>query len=155
MADLSIEFAGIKSPNPFWIASGPPSNTAYQAHRAFEAGWGGVVWKTIGEPIVNSCSCNRRRRAVTTSWAVVFVGDASAGSAPALATLEDACSSHGWTLGSLQICDLTGSAANHAGEPEASVFHPSEIELGETTRDLTEVATVLSWDRAASGIEAR
>ncbi len=53
MADLSCNLAGIKSPNPFWVASGPPSNTAYQAHRAFEAGWGGVVWKTIGEPIVN------------------------------------------------------------------------------------------------------
>ena len=56
MADLSINLAGIRSPNPFWIASGPPSNTAYQAHRAFEAGWGGVVWKTIGEPIVNVSS---------------------------------------------------------------------------------------------------
>src|SRR5258705_4715640 len=56
MADLSINLAGIQSPNPFWIASGPPSNTAYQAHRAFEAGWGGVVWKTIGEPIVNVSS---------------------------------------------------------------------------------------------------
>ena len=56
MADLSINFAGIKSPNPFWVASGPPANTAYQCHRAFEAGWGGVVWKTIGDPIVNVSS---------------------------------------------------------------------------------------------------
>ncbi len=56
MADLSINFAGIKSPNPFWVASGPPSNTAGQAHRAFEAGWGGLVWKTIGEAIVNTSS---------------------------------------------------------------------------------------------------
>lgn len=56
MADLSIDFCGIRSPNPFWVASGPPANTAYQAHRAFEAGWGGVVWKTIGEPIVNTSS---------------------------------------------------------------------------------------------------
>jgi dihydropyrimidine dehydrogenase (NAD+) subunit PreA len=56
MADLSINLAGIKSPNPFWVASGPPSNSAYQAHRAFEAGWGGVVWKTIGDPIVNVSS---------------------------------------------------------------------------------------------------
>jgi dihydropyrimidine dehydrogenase (NAD+) subunit PreA len=56
MADLSINFAGIKSPNPFWVASAPPSNTAYQCHRAFEAGWGGVVWKTIGEPIINVSS---------------------------------------------------------------------------------------------------
>src|SRR5436309_8389422 len=56
MADLSINLAGIKSPNPFWVASGPPANTGYQAHRAFEAGWGGVVWKTIGDPIVNVAS---------------------------------------------------------------------------------------------------
>lgn len=56
MADLSINLAGIKSPNPFWIASGPPGNTGYQCERAFDAGWGGVVWKTIGEPIVNVSS---------------------------------------------------------------------------------------------------
>ena len=56
MANLSINFAGIKSPNPFWVASGPPSNTARQAHRAFEAGWGGLVWKTIGDAIVNTSS---------------------------------------------------------------------------------------------------
>ncbi|MGD0258742.1 MAG: NAD-dependent dihydropyrimidine dehydrogenase subunit PreA [Verrucomicrobiota bacterium] len=56
MADLSINLAGIKSPNPFWVASGPPSNTAHQAHRAFEAGWGGIVWKTISDAIVNTSS---------------------------------------------------------------------------------------------------
>jgi dihydropyrimidine dehydrogenase (NAD+) subunit PreA len=56
MADLSINLGGIKSPNPFWVASGPPSNTAYQAHRALEAGWGGIVWKTIGDAIVNTSS---------------------------------------------------------------------------------------------------
>jgi len=56
MADLSVDFCGVKSPNPFWIASGPPGNTAHQCHRAFEAGWGGVVWKTIGDPIVNTSS---------------------------------------------------------------------------------------------------
>ncbi len=56
MADLSINCAGIKSPNPFWVASGPPANTGYQAQRAFDAGWGGVVWKTIGDPIVNVSS---------------------------------------------------------------------------------------------------
>ena len=56
MADLSISLAGIRSPNPFWVASGPPSNTAHQAHRAFEAGWGGIVWKTISDDIVNTSS---------------------------------------------------------------------------------------------------
>ncbi|MBI3367210.1 MAG: NAD-dependent dihydropyrimidine dehydrogenase subunit PreA [Burkholderiales bacterium] len=56
MADLRNTFAGISSPNPFWLASAPPTDKAYNVHRAFEAGWGGVVWKTLGEdgpPIVN------------------------------------------------------------------------------------------------------
>ncbi len=53
MADLSINFAGIKSPNPFWLASAPPANSGDQVHRAFEAGWGGAVWKTIGGPVLN------------------------------------------------------------------------------------------------------
>jgi dihydropyrimidine dehydrogenase (NAD+) subunit PreA len=56
MANLSSEFLGIKSPNPFWLASAPPTDKEYNVRRAFEAGWGGVVWKTLGEdgpPIVN------------------------------------------------------------------------------------------------------
>jgi dihydropyrimidine dehydrogenase (NAD+) subunit PreA len=55
MADLSTTFLGIKSPNPFWLASAPPTDKAYNVNRAFEAGWGGAVWKTLGEdpPIVN------------------------------------------------------------------------------------------------------
>ncbi|MBU5352644.1 NAD-dependent dihydropyrimidine dehydrogenase subunit PreA [Paenibacillus barcinonensis] len=56
MADLSINLAGIQSPNPFWLASAPPTNTGYQVQRAFEAGWGGAVWKTLGEPIINTSS---------------------------------------------------------------------------------------------------
>lgn len=56
MADLSINLAGIKSPNPFWLASAPPTNSGYQVMRAFEAGWGGAVWKTLGDPIVNVSS---------------------------------------------------------------------------------------------------
>ncbi len=53
--DLASEFLGIRSPNPFWLASAPPTDKAYNVNRAFEAGWGGVVWKTLGEdpPIVN------------------------------------------------------------------------------------------------------
>ena len=53
MADLSIDFAGVRSPNPFWLASAPPTNSGPQIHRAFEAGWGGAVWKTIGSPVLN------------------------------------------------------------------------------------------------------
>ena len=56
MADLSIDLAGIRSPNPFWLASAPPTNSGYQVMRAFAAGWGGAVWKTLGEPIVNVSS---------------------------------------------------------------------------------------------------
>jgi dihydropyrimidine dehydrogenase (NAD+) subunit PreA len=48
MADLSSEFVGIKSPNPFWLASAPPTDKEYNVVRAFKAGWGGVVWKTLG-----------------------------------------------------------------------------------------------------------
>lgn len=47
--DLSIDFAGIRSPNPFWLASAPPTDKAYNVVRAYQAGWGGVVWKTLGE----------------------------------------------------------------------------------------------------------
>lgn len=48
MANLSTRFAGISSPNPFWLASAPPTDKAYNVRRAFAAGWGGAVWKTLG-----------------------------------------------------------------------------------------------------------
>ncbi len=54
--DLSSEIAGIKSPNPFWLASAPPTNMGSMVQRAFEAGWGGAVWKTLGDPIINVSS---------------------------------------------------------------------------------------------------
>ena len=56
MADLTTNFLGITSPNPFWLASAPPTDKEYNVRRAFEAGWGGVVWKTLGAegpPVVN------------------------------------------------------------------------------------------------------
>lgn len=56
MANLHSNFIGIKSPNPFWLASAPPTDKEYNVRRAFVAGWGGVVWKTLGEagpPVVN------------------------------------------------------------------------------------------------------
>ncbi|PWE32836.1 NAD-dependent dihydropyrimidine dehydrogenase subunit PreA [Maritimibacter sp. 55A14] len=48
MATLQTDFIGIRSPNPFWLASAPPTDKEYNVRRAFEAGWGGVVWKTLG-----------------------------------------------------------------------------------------------------------
>jgi dihydropyrimidine dehydrogenase (NAD+) subunit PreA len=56
MADLRTNCAGIKSPNPFWLASAPPANSGEQIMRAFDAGWGGAVWKTLGTPIQNVSS---------------------------------------------------------------------------------------------------
>ena len=56
MADLTTNFIGIKSPNPFWLASAPPTDKEVNVRRAFDAGWGGVVWKTLGSegpPVVN------------------------------------------------------------------------------------------------------
>jgi dihydropyrimidine dehydrogenase (NAD+) subunit PreA len=56
MPDLSTNTGGIQSPNPFWLASAPPANSGRQVQRAFEAGWGGAVWKTLGVPIQNVSS---------------------------------------------------------------------------------------------------
>src|SRR3954451_3970183 len=56
MVDLRTSFVGVKSPNPFWLASAPPTDRKTNVERAFRAGWGGVVWKTLGEagpPVVN------------------------------------------------------------------------------------------------------
>jgi len=49
MVDITSNFLGIASPNPFWLASAPPTDKEVNVVRAFEAGWGGVVWKTLGE----------------------------------------------------------------------------------------------------------
>ncbi len=41
MVDITSNFCGIKSPNPFWLASAPPTDKQYNVERAFEAAWGG------------------------------------------------------------------------------------------------------------------
>ena len=58
MADLRCNIAGVDSLNPFWLASAPPTDKYINCRRAFEAGWGGVVWKTLGDnpPVVNVSS---------------------------------------------------------------------------------------------------
>ncbi len=54
MADLSSFFTGIRFENPFLLSSAPPTESESNILRAFEAGWGGVVTKTIGlHPVVN------------------------------------------------------------------------------------------------------
>src|SRR4051812_6180780 len=56
MADISADFLGIRSPNPYWLASAPPTDKKINVLRAFEAGWGGVVWKTLGSQVKNVSS---------------------------------------------------------------------------------------------------
>jgi len=51
---LSTTFTGIQFENPFLLASAPPTESDSNILRAFEAGWGGVVVKTIGmHPVIN------------------------------------------------------------------------------------------------------
>lgn len=56
MADLRNTYLGISSPNPFWLASAPPTDKYHNVRRALDAGWGGVVWKTLGSQIKNVSS---------------------------------------------------------------------------------------------------
>jgi len=54
MPDLSTTFTGVRFRNPFVLSSAPPTESESNILRAFEAGWGGVVTKTIGlHPVVN------------------------------------------------------------------------------------------------------
>jgi dihydropyrimidine dehydrogenase (NAD+) subunit PreA len=52
--DLATTFTGVRFQNPFLLSSAPPTESESNILRAFEAGWGGVVTKTIGlHPVVN------------------------------------------------------------------------------------------------------
>lgn len=46
--DISVEMCGIKFPNPFGLASAPPTTSAAMIRRAFEQGWGFALTKTFG-----------------------------------------------------------------------------------------------------------
>ena len=45
--DVSIEVCGIKFPNPFGLASAPPTTSGPMIRRAFESGWGFALTKTF------------------------------------------------------------------------------------------------------------
>jgi len=57
MVDLSIEFAGIRFRNPLIVASSTPTKDAKSMKKAIDAGFGGVVAKTL---CGNSSSFGRR-----------------------------------------------------------------------------------------------
>jgi dihydropyrimidine dehydrogenase (NAD+) subunit PreA len=46
--DLSVEFCGVRFPNPFVLAAAPPTDSGEMIARGYEAGWGGAVVKTLG-----------------------------------------------------------------------------------------------------------
>ena len=46
--DLSVEFLGVHFENPFCLSSSPVGNCYDMCKKAYEVGWGGVVFKTIG-----------------------------------------------------------------------------------------------------------
>src|SRR5215471_18438784 len=53
-AQLAVTFTGLRFENPFLLSSAPPTESDSNIMRAFEAGWAGVVTKTIGlHPVVN------------------------------------------------------------------------------------------------------
>ena len=46
LVDISVEMCGMKFPNPFGLASAPPTTSSTMIRRAFEAGWGFALTKT-------------------------------------------------------------------------------------------------------------
>lgn len=54
--DLSVTFCGVKFPNPFCLSSSPVGNCYEMCAKAYDTGWGGIVFKTIGFFIANEVS---------------------------------------------------------------------------------------------------
>lgn len=54
--DLSIEFCGVKCENPFFLSSSPVGSNYDMCKKAFDQGWGGIVYKTVGYWIPDECS---------------------------------------------------------------------------------------------------
>ena len=54
--DLSINYLGVDCENPFFLSSSPVGSNYDMCAKSLEAGWGGIVYKTIGEFIADECS---------------------------------------------------------------------------------------------------
>ncbi len=54
--DLSIDYLGVKCENPFFLSSSPVGGNYDMVAKCFEAGWGGVFFKTIGKFVADECS---------------------------------------------------------------------------------------------------
>lgn len=54
--DLSIDYLGVRCENPFFLSSSPVGSNYEMVAKAFETGWGGVFYKTIGIFVADECS---------------------------------------------------------------------------------------------------
>lgn len=54
--DLSIEYLGVKCENPFFLSSSPVGGNYDMVAKAYESGWGGVFYKTVGIFVADECS---------------------------------------------------------------------------------------------------
>lgn len=80
--DRTVTFTGLRFPNPFLLSSAPPTESESNILRAFEAGWGGVVTKTIGlHPVVNVVGAKAKFLRTGVEDAVVSMRKRPAGSA--------------------------------------------------------------------------
>jgi len=52
------------------------------------------------------------------------------------AELADVASSHGWSLDGITVCELVSGEDELKPETQYRMFHPSEVELSETTRNV-------------------
>ncbi len=65
--ELSVDFCGIRFANPFVVAASPSTRSGDMVRRAFDHGWAGAVWKTLGtitgvdHPKVSPCYAHEGR----------------------------------------------------------------------------------------------
>ena len=69
--DLSIDFLGVKCENPFFLSSSPVCSSYEMISKAFDEGWGGIFYKTVGIFIADECS---PRFDVTTKESTRWIG---------------------------------------------------------------------------------
>jgi len=62
--------------------------------------------------------------------------------------LADVAASHGWSLDGVHIHELVASEESLKSETQYTIFHPSEVELGETTRAVIDEVERLQPRRA-------
>ena len=54
--DLSIKYLGVHCENPFFLSSSPVGGNYEMVKKAYEAGWAGVFFKTVGVFVADECS---------------------------------------------------------------------------------------------------